>query len=337
MRGERPVDNLLWTSSRGHAPVLLTEAVAALAPTPGGVYLDATFGGGGYSRALLRAAECRVLGLDRDPAAVARGRELAASCSRFTMLHGPFGAMAALAAAAGIQAVDGVVMDLGVSSYQLDDPARGFSFQAAGPLDMRMSQEGPSAADLVATLDEASLVGLLREHGDEPDARRIARAIVRRRAERPITRTDELAALVAAAKGGRRGPKDPATQTFQALRIAVNDELGELDRALDAAEGLLVEGGRLVVVAFHSAEDSRVKRFVDGRGGREVEAPRHRPPLRHEAPRWRWVGRKVVKPGPDEVRVNPRARSARLRVAIRQRVGSEPGPSDGSWSGELAA
>ena len=315
------MDNLLWTSSSGHVPVLMVEAVTALVTAPGGVYLDATFGGGGYSRALLAATEGRVFGLDRDPDAVARGHGLAAAEPRFTMLHGTFGDMERVLAAVGVGALDGVVLDLGVSSFQLDQPERGFSFQQAGPLDMRMSREGPTAADLLRTLPESELARILRDYGDEPDARRIARALVARRATAPLSRTVELAALVAAAKGGRRGARDPATRTFQALRIAVNDELGELDRALEAAERLLVDGGRLVVVAFHSAEDARVKRFVDARGGRRSEAPRHQPPLRHAPPRWAWAGRKAARPGAEELRANPRARSARLRVAVRCRAG----------------
>jgi 16S rRNA (cytosine1402-N4)-methyltransferase len=314
----------------------MVEAVTALVPAPGAVFLDATFGGGGYSRALLAAADCRVLGLDRDPDAVARGRALAAVEPRFTMLHGTFSEMEARLAAAGVTALDGVVMDLGVSSFQLDDPERGFSFQHPGPLDMRMSREGPTAADLLATLSEAELTRILREYGEEPDARRIARAVVQQRARAPITRTDQLAALVAAVKGGRHGARDPATQSFQALRIAVNDELGELDRGLEAAERLLVDDGRLVVVAFHSAEDRRVKRFVDERGGRRPEPSRHLPPVGHAPPRWQWAARKVVRPSAAEVRANPRARSARLRIAIRRRAADEM-PAGEAWMRERAA
>jgi 16S rRNA (cytosine1402-N4)-methyltransferase len=310
----------MWMTERGHTPVLLGEAVAALGVAPGSLHVDATFGGGGYSRAMLAAAPCRVIGIDRDPVAVRRGRELAAVEPRFTMLEGRFGEMQRLLPAIGVTAVDGIVLDLGVSSFQLDDPARGFSFAEAGPLDMRMGGDGPTAAELLAAAPEAEIAAVLRRLGDEPDARRIARAIVARRATAPLTRTDALAELIAAAKGGRRGPHHPATRAFQAIRMWVNDELGELDRALVAAEALLVDGGRLVVVAFHSGEDERVKRFIDSRGGRVPAGSRHLPPARAAVARWRWLGRKVVRPSPAEIAANPRARSARLRVAVRRRA-----------------
>jgi 16S rRNA (cytosine1402-N4)-methyltransferase len=319
-----------------HVPVLAAEAVGALVPRDGGLYVDATFGGGGYTRLLLAQARCRVVAIDRDPEAVARAQDLARSEPDLSVVAGRFGHMAQELRALGIDGVDGIVLDLGVSSYQLDTAERGFSFRRPGPLDMRMDREGPSAADLLATLDEAELARILRTYGDEPDARRIARAIVADRKAAPFTTTDALAGLVARVKGWRGG-QDPATLTFQALRMAVNDELGELARALEAAEELLRPGGRLVVVTFHSGEDSLVKRFIDQRGGRPASSNRHLPPTAQAAPRWRWVSRKVATAGALERAHNPRARSAKLRVALRLEAGarssiSEPGISEASIS-----
>jgi 16S rRNA (cytosine1402-N4)-methyltransferase len=300
-----------------HRPVLMEEALDALGLRDGATYVDATFGGGGYSRGMLEAARCRVLGIDRDPDAAARGAALAAEFPAFAMIHAPFGAMRERLSGLGVERVDGVVFDLGVSSFQLDESARGFSFQADGPLDMRMAKAGQAAADLVNGLDERELARLLSSYGDEPQARAVARAIAAARREAPIATTGALAGIVARAKGGRHGPRDPATRTFQALRIAVNDELGELERGLAAAEALLRPGGRLAVVSFHSGEDALVKRFVNGRGGRQAQPSRHLPPVAVPAPRWRWARHGVTKPGPAEVATNPRARSARLRVAER--------------------
>lgn len=301
-----------------HAPVLLQAMLGALAPAAGETLVDATFGGGGYSRAILAAAPCRVIGVDRDPAAVARGRALAADEPRFSMLEGGFGNLGALLGRLGIAAVDGIVADLGVSSFQLDAAERGFSFQAMGPLDMRMGGSGETAAELVARLDEATLARLLFELGEEPEARRIARAIVARRQEHPIRTTAELAAVVAAAKRRGKPGRAPATQTFQALRLAVNDELGELERLLEAAPGLLRPGGRLVFVAFHSLEDRRIKRFIDAASDRLTRPSRHLPEAPPaKPPRLRWLERKVVKPDAAEIARNPRARSARLRAAVR--------------------
>lgn len=315
-----------------HVPVLAAEAVAALSPRDGGLYVDATFGGGGYTRRLLESARCRVVAIDRDPEAAARGRELARLEGRLTMIEARFGQMAEELAARGMERVDGIVLDLGVSSHQLDTARRGFSFRLPGPLDMRMGGEGPSAADLLATLDEAELARILRAYGDEPDARRIARAIVADRQKAPFTTTDALAALVARVKG-RRGGQDPATLTFQALRIAVNDELGELQRALEAAERLLGAGGRLVAVTFHSGEDAIVKRFVDERGGRPAGVSRHLPPAPSPPPRWRWVSRKVATAGAEERAHNPRSRSAKLRVAERldDGLGQDSGEGGVAW------
>jgi 16S rRNA (cytosine1402-N4)-methyltransferase len=305
-----------------HVPVLLSEMLAALQVRPGGVYLDATFGGGGYSRAILQAGAGRLVAIDRDPAAVARGRELGAECSRFTILEGRFGGMAELLAAEGVRRLDGVVFDLGVSSLQLDEAGRGFSFAVDGPLDMRMSGTGLSAAEVVNSVDADTLADILRRYGEEPAARRIARTIVERRQRGPIIRTRELAELAAGVVGRKAGRIDPATRTFQALRIHVNDELQELECALQAAEDLLVPGGRLVVVAFHSLEDRIVKRFLTERSGAAPRPSRHLPlgAAPPEASRWRLLARRPVRPGPAEIAANPRARSARLRWAERARA-----------------
>jgi 16S rRNA (cytosine1402-N4)-methyltransferase len=300
-------------------PVLLREALAALDVRSDGAYLDATFGAGSYARAILQAGAGRLFAIDRDPAAVARGRELAAACPALTMLEGRFGDMAELLAAHGVRQLDGVVLDLGVSSMQLDDPERGFSFTQDGPLDMRMSRTGITAAEVINRADVDALTEILRRYGEEPAARRIARAIVQRRQGCPFERTHELAELVADAIGGRPGRIDPATRTFQALRIHVNDELGELERALPAAEALLAPGGRLVVVAFHSLEDRIVKRFLVAGSAASPRPSRHQP-MRVStapAPRWRLLAKRPLRPMPAEVAANPRARSARLRWAER--------------------
>jgi 16S rRNA (cytosine1402-N4)-methyltransferase len=303
---------------------MLAEVLENLAPRAGGVYLDATFGGGGYAGAILRAAPCTLWAIDRDPAAIARGAALAArflACfpGRLHLIQGNFGDMLALLAAAGVSALDGVVLDLGVSSFQLDDPARGFSFRADGPLDMRMGGEGPTAADLVNSMAESELVKILFELGEERHARRVARAILAARAEAPITTTGQLAAIIRTVVPGDRSGIDPATRSFQALRIQVNDELGEIARALDQAARLLAPGGRLVVVSFHSLEDRIVKRFMSAASGRDPAPSRHDP--RGLAPRppagFRLLTPRAVRPQPGETHANPRARSARLRALER--------------------
>jgi len=314
-------------SETRHVPVLLAEAIAGLAPRAGGTYVDATFGGGGYSRALLAHPVARLVAIDRDPAAVARARGLAREEPRLTVLEGRFGELERLLADAGIPRVDGIVADLGLSSDQLADASRGFAFQEDGPLDMRMDRRGPTAAELLARLDEAALADILFRFGDEPDARRIARAIVRRRERAPLTRTGELRALVTAVKGARNARHDPATRTFQALRMAVNDEPGELARLLAAATRLLAPGGRLVIVAFHSGEDRIVKRWIESDGGRRSAGSRHRPPPPEAGPpRFVWAVRGPVLPSAAEIARNPRARSARLRVAVRT---DAPAEADG--------
>lgn len=306
-----------------HVPVMLDEVLRALAPRDGEVFVDGTFGAGGYTRALLGAADCRVFAIDRDPEAIARGGAMAREFpGRLTLIEGRFSEMERLLGAHDVRRVDGVTLDIGVSSFQLGDAARGFSFQADGPLDMRMGREGESASDVVNSRSEEELAAILRELGEERQARRVARAIVAARAEEPIRRTGRLAAIVERALGRRPGPAGklhPATRTFQALRIFVNDELGELSRALAAAERLLAPAGRLAVVAFHSLEDAIVKAFLAERAGRLPAGSRHRPerPGAVQEPGFRLPRTGAVKPSAAETAANPRARSARLRVAIR--------------------
>ena len=296
----------------GHVPVMLAEVMACLAPAPGEVVVDGTFGGGGYTRAIL-ATGARVVAIDRDPSAVARGLALAAGEERLVVVEGRFGALDAHAAAAGFDAADGVVLDVGVSSFQLDEAARGFSFRFDGPLDMRMGGEGPSAADIVNNAEVSDLAHLLRTFGEERRAGAVARAIV---AARPLHTTAELAAVCAAVLKGPQGGINPATRTFQALRIAVNDELGELANGLAAAERLLRDGGRLVVVAFHSLEDRIVKRFLAERMG-GGGGSRHLPVADAPAASFAPLERKAVVASAAEAAANPRSRSAKLRAARR--------------------
>ena len=301
-----------------HVPVMLAEVLDALNLRDGGHYVDGTFGGGGYSRAILEACECRVLGIDRDPDAIARGQALVAAYpGRLTLMHGTFSDMDRLLEESGEPATNGVVLDLGVSSFQFDEPARGFSFRADGPLDMRMSTEGMSAADFLNTADEREIADVLLRYGEERQARRIARAIVK---ARPVSRTLELAELVADVLGpaAARLPIHPATRTFQALRIHVNDELGELTRALEAATGILAPAGRLAVVSFHSLEDRIVKRYLTETGKPAAQPSRHAPQVtRQNKPQYRLIGSRPLTPGEAELHANPRARSAKLRAAER--------------------
>ncbi len=300
---------------RDHVPVLLDEVVAAIAPRDGDIIVDATFGRGGYSAAFLDTAKCTVIGIDRDPDAVAAGRATeAAAQGRLTVIEGRFGEMDGLVDGP----VDGVAFDVGVSSPQIDDPERGFSFRADGPLDMRMARHGPTAADVVNTTPEADLATIIYRYGEERRSRRVAKAIVLARADAPITRTAQLAEIVRRVVPQSRDGIDPATRTFQALRIHVNDELDELDHGLSAAERLLRPGGRLAVVSFHSLEDRQVKRFLTERSGAAPRASRHLPESGQERPpTFRLMHRKPVTPGKAERAANPRARSARLRAAIR--------------------
>ncbi len=291
-----------------HIPVLLDEVVAALAPAPGETMVDATFGAGGYTRALL-ARGVQVIAFDRDPDAIAAGR--IADDSGLTLVHADFSGMEVAIDAP----VDGVTLDIGVSSMQLDQAERGFSFQGDGPLDMRMSQAGMTAAEFVNEADEDAIADVLYQYGDEPKSRRVARAIV---AARPLTRTGELAHVVRRALGHKpHDKKDPATRAFQAIRIHVNRELGELADGLAAAERILKPGGRLAVVTFHSLEDRMVKRFLRERSGATPGGSRHLPQAAAAAePSFDSVGR-AVRAGEAEVARNPRARSATLRTARR--------------------
>jgi 16S rRNA (cytosine1402-N4)-methyltransferase len=297
-----------------HAPVLLDETVDALCTDRSGSYVDATFGRGGHARELLRhlAADAKLLVVDRDPAAIAAARKLAAEDARVIVRHGRMSAIADHAAAARLSNVVGVLMDLGVSSPQLDDPARGFSFRFDGPLDMRMDTEGRSAAEWLAVASESELANVFREFGEERYARRIARAIVERRRDQPLERTQELVALVSAAQPRPDPHKHAATRVFQAIRIFINDELGELGAALDAAFDLLRPGGRLAVISFHSLEDRMVKeRFQQWYKGRPL--PR-RLPVTGTAPTQARSIVRTRRASEAEAAANPRARSAMLRV-----------------------
>jgi 16S rRNA (cytosine1402-N4)-methyltransferase len=301
-----------------HTPVLVDEVVHALAIAQGETVVDGTFGAGGYSRALLAVGAGRVIGFDRDPDAIAAGPSLvpdAIADGRLTLVEERFSQMDRVLEERGIGLVDAIALDIGVSSMQIDQPERGFSFQADGPLDMRMDQSVPTAAEFLNQADEAEIARVLREYGEEPRARTIARAIV---AARPIERTGELAAIVRRALGYRQGQKsDPATRTFQAIRIHLNAELDELEQGLRAAERSLKPGGRLAVVTFHSLEDRIVKRFFRERSGATPSGSRHRPMVEAQNdPSFENVA-KPVSPSERELAANPRARSAKLRSATR--------------------
>ena len=298
----------------GHASVLLDEVMEALRPGPGLDMVDGTFGAGGYSRAML-AAGAKVTAFDRDPAVAAFAASLP-SVERFRLVSRPFSAMAEVV---GDAAADGVALDLGVSSMQFDQAARGFSLMRDGPLDMRMAAEGATAADIVNGAPAEELARIFHAFGEERQSRRIAARIVRRRQETPFARTADLAAVVEQALGGRRGAKiHPATRVFQALRIAVNDELAELEAGLVAAERTLRAGGRLVVVTFHSLEDRIVKGFLSERSGGLASVSRHAPPAADaRPPSFRMIHKGARAASPAEIAANPRARSAKLRAAER--------------------
>lgn len=310
------------SQSAPHIPVLLDDVITALAIRPGETHVDGTYGAGGYSRAMA-AAGAHVIAIDRDPDAIAEGRErIAREGQDIRLLEGPFSAMASLVEQAGASQVDGVVLDIGVSSMQLDRAERGFSFQADGPLDMRMAQEGMTAAEFVNTAEEEDIADVLYRYGEEPRSRRVARAIV---AARPITRTAELAGVIRRALGHKpHDKKDPATRAFQAIRIHLNGELDELERGLEAAEAILAPGGRLAVVTFHSLEDRIVKQFLRRRSGGEAAGSRHRPLVQTTQAAAFAKPAKAVRPSEAEIRRNPRARSATLRSAVRRDDSTPP-------------
>jgi 16S rRNA (cytosine1402-N4)-methyltransferase len=300
-----------------HVSVLGREAVDLLAPHTGGIYVDATFGAGGYSRAILDVEGTRVIGIDRDRTAILDGFDLVdRAAGRLTLVEDRFSNLADVCAAQGIDAVDGVVMDVGVSSMQLDQAARGFSFRLSGPLDMRMAQSGPTAADVVAKASESDLANIIYIFGEERHSRGVARAIVAARKEAPVTTTEALAGIVAKVVRAKPNEIHPATRTFQALRIFVNEELDELHLALSAAERVLKPGGRLVVVSFHSLEDRIVKNFFIARG-KASAGSRHRPEVAQARSSFQILTKRPVTSGDAEVAANPRARSAKLRAAER--------------------
>ncbi len=306
--------------SFGHISVMTQEVLSGLKLRDGGTYIDGTFGQGGYTRAMLDAATTRVFGIDRDPAAITFGTKLISKYDgRLTLLQGCFGDMVSIMADEGISRVDGVMLDLGVSSPQIDDPKRGFSFRYDGPLDMRMECEGPTAADFINHASEEEIADVIFQYGEERYSRRIARGIVEARKIKPILSTSQLVQVIHANVRRAKDGIDPATRTFMALRIQVNDELGELDRGLMGAEKILGPGGRLAVVAFHSLEDRKIKSFLHEHSGVTAKGSRHMPEIIYPnlTPSFNLTKRGAIKPGADEVILNPRARSARLRVAER--------------------
>ncbi len=305
----------------GHIPVMLNEVLAALKPADDEVYVDGTFGAGGYTQAFLDNADCTVVAIDRDPAAQERAEILKAKYGeRLVFIHGCFGDVEDLLKGAGFEKVDGFVLDLGVSSMQIDQAQRGFSFRFDGPLDMRMdTSRGRTAADIVNSMPEKELADLIYKYGEERHSRRVAKTIIERRREKKFETTSDLAETVRSVVPRSGDEIDPATRTFQALRIAVNDELGELERALGAAERILNPGGRVIIVSFHSLEDSMVKDVLRKKSGNEPGVSRHLLPVKtQETPVFTLTSKKAVQPGEQEARQNPRARSAHLRSAVRR-------------------
>jgi 16S rRNA (cytosine1402-N4)-methyltransferase len=318
-------------SGQRHISVLGRQAVELLAPHEGGIYVDATFGAGGYSRAILEMPGTRVIGIDRDRSAISGGFELVdRSAGRLTLVEDRFSNLVEICAAQGAPLIDGVVMDVGVSSMQLDEAERGFSFRLDGPLDMRMGHQGPTAADVIARASEADLANIVYIFGEERHSRKVARAIVAARKEASITTTRSLADIVAKVVRSKPGDIHPATRTFQALRIFVNEELDELHHALVAAERVLKPGGRLVVVSFHSLEDRIVKNFLSERtklGG----GSRHLPELVQEVPSFALLSKRPIVPDDEEISANPRARSAKLRAAERTAASAHDEPALPAW------
>ena len=318
-------------AGKRHIPVLGRQAIGMLQPRAGGIYVDATFGAGGYSRAILDTAGTRVIGIDRDRSAVTAGLDLVdRSDRRLTLVEDRFSNLAEICAAQGVDAVDGVVMDVGVSSMQLDEAERGFSFRLGGPLDMRMGHAGPTAADVIAKASEADLANIIYIFGEERHSRSLARAIVAARREAPITTTRALADIVAKVVRSKPGEIHPATRTFQALRILVNEELDELHLALSAAERMLKPGGRLVVVSFHSLEDRIVKNFLVERA-KAGGGSRHLPVITQATPSFHILTKRPVTPDEDEVAANPRARSAKLRAAERTEAPAQRAAALPAW------
>lgn len=303
------------TEKTPHIPVLLNEVVESIAPKDGGVYVDGTFGAGGYTRAVLDAADCTVYAIDRDPDAIREGQKLVdAYKGRLHLLHGTFGEMAELVRGEGVDFVDGVMLDIGVSSMQIDRAERGFSFQKDGALDMRMSQNGLSAADVLNTFGEREIADIIYKYGEERFSRRIAAAVVEQRKTAPFKTTLEFADLIRRTVPHKREDIDPATRSFQALRIYVNDELGQLESGLSAAHDLLKAGGRMAVVSFHSLEDRIVKTFMQEKSGKTANPSRYMPVVEKQAATLKTITKKPILPTESETKFNPRARSARLRV-----------------------
>lgn len=304
------------TEKTPHIPVLLNEVVESIAPKDGGVYVDGTFGAGGYTRAVLDAADCTVYAIDRDPDAIREGQKLVdAYKGRLHLLHGTFGEMAELVRGEGVDFVDGVMLDIGVSSMQIDRAERGFSFQKDGALDMRMSQNGLSAADVLNTFCERDIADIIYKYGEERFSRRIAAAVVEQRKTAPFKTTLEFADLIRRTVPHKREDIDPATRSFQALRIYVNDELGQLESGLSAAHNLLKAGGRMAIVSFHSLEDRIVKTFMQEKSGKTANPSRYMPVVEKQAATLKTITKKPILPTESETKFNPRARSARLRVA----------------------
>ena len=314
-----------------HVPVLLDEVMLAIRPREGGLYVDGTLGGGGYARAVLAVEGARLIGIDRDPEAAKAAAALRkAFPDTFAFQSGPFSLMEQIVELAGTDGVDGVMLDLGVSSMQIDEAERGFSFQKDGPLDMRMARSGPTAADAVNHLDADELAAIFKVYGEERHARRAARAIVEDRAHAPFETTLQLAGLLSRVIGGKPGRIHPATRVFQGLRIYVNDELGELVRALGAAERILKPAGVLAVVTFHSLEDRIVKTFLRARAGMTGQGSRHAPEVQAgPAPSFSLLTRKAIEPSEAEIAANPRARSSRLRAGVRTINPAWPAEQDG--------
>jgi 16S rRNA (cytosine1402-N4)-methyltransferase len=318
-------------AAQRHIPVLGRQAVEMLAPRDGGIYVDATFGAGGYSRAILDTAGTRVIGIDRDRTAILGGFDLVdRSDGRLTLVEDRFSNLAEVCAAQGVDSVDGVVMDVGVSSMQLDEAERGFSFRLAGPLDMRMGHDGPTAADVIARASEADLANIIYIFGEERHSRGVAKAIVAARKEAPITTTKALADIVSKVVWAKPGEIHPATRTFQALRIFVNEELDELHLALSAAERVLKPGGRLAVVSFHSLEDRIVKNFLVERA-KAGGGSRHLPEVAQAEPSFAILTKRPITADDAEISANPRARSAKLRAAERTQAAAHAAAALPAW------